>query len=136
MSKIQIHQCFNCQSFGHSSTLCGRSPKCVKCDQEHASKDYSKPADAPPKCINCGEYPANFTGYTHYIQQLNYIQRKHYPQQQKSRNETTRNPLSVTKNHSFLNSRRNNHLPHPTKLGLKLHLSPHHNLHNNASVHS
>jgi hypothetical protein len=28
-----IRQCFNCQSFGHSSNFCGRPPKCVKCDQ-------------------------------------------------------------------------------------------------------
>jgi hypothetical protein len=43
-----IRQCFNCQSFGHSSTFCGRPSKCVKCDQQHTSKDCSKPASFPP----------------------------------------------------------------------------------------
>jgi hypothetical protein len=47
-----IRQCFNCQSFGHSSTFCGRPSKCVKCDQQHASKDCSKPASSPPKKTN------------------------------------------------------------------------------------
>jgi hypothetical protein len=88
-----IRQCFNCQSFGHSSTYCGRPPKCVKCDQLHASKDCTKPAGSPPKCINCGgKHPANFTGYSQYIQQLNYIQRNYHPQQRQSRNTSTHNP--------------------------------------------
>jgi len=88
-----IRQCSNCQSFGHSSTYCGRPPKCVKCDQQHASKDCTKPASSPPKCINCGgEHPANFTGCPQYIQQLNYIQRNHHPQQRQSRDTTTHNP--------------------------------------------
>jgi len=88
-----IRQCLNCQSFGHSSTFCGRPPKCVKCDQQHASKDCPKPASSPPKCVNCGgEHPANFTGRPQYIQQLNYTQRNNYPQQRQSRSTKTNNP--------------------------------------------
>jgi len=53
-----VRQCFNCQSFGHSSNFCGRPPKCVKCEQHHASKDCTKPASYPPKCVNCdGDHP-------------------------------------------------------------------------------
>jgi len=44
-----VQQCFNCQSFGHSSNFCGQPPKCVKCDQQHVSKDCMKPASYPPK---------------------------------------------------------------------------------------
>ena len=79
-----IRQCFNCQSFRHSSTFCGRPPKCVKCDQQHASKDCPKPASSPPKCVNCGgEHPANFTGCPQYLQ-LNYTQWNNDSQQRRS----------------------------------------------------
>jgi hypothetical protein len=90
-----IRQCFDCQSFGHSSSFCGRPPRCVKCDQQHATKDCLKSAGSPPPRnvhTNCGgEYPENFTGCPQYIQ-LNYIQRENYPQQRQSRNPTTSNP--------------------------------------------
>ena len=85
-----IRQCFNCQFFGHSSTFCGTPPKCVKCDQQHATKDCSKPDNSPPKCTNCGgDHPANFTGCPQYIH-LNLIQRNN-PQRQ-SLNTTTHDP--------------------------------------------
>jgi len=68
-------------------------PKCVKCDQQHASKDCPKPASSPPKCVNCGgEHPANFTGCPQYLQQRNYTQRNNYPQQRQSRSTKTSNP--------------------------------------------
>ena len=71
-----VRQCFNCQSFGHSSNFCGKPSKCVKCDQSHASKDCTKPASTPPKCTNCGgDHPANFSGCPRYQQQLQYTQR-------------------------------------------------------------
>ena len=38
-----MRQCFNCQFFGHSSNYCGKPPRCVKCDQPHATKDCTKP---------------------------------------------------------------------------------------------
>jgi PAX-interacting protein 1 len=58
-----VRQCFNCESFGHSSNFCGKPPKCVKCNQPHATKDCMKFNSTPPKCVNCGgEHPANFSG--------------------------------------------------------------------------
>jgi len=50
-----IRQCYNCQSFGHSSTFCGRPPKCVKCDQQHATKDCPKPTGSPQNAPTAGE---------------------------------------------------------------------------------
>jgi hypothetical protein len=44
-----VRQCFNCQSFRHFSNFCGWPSKCVKCDQQHESKDCMKPATSPPK---------------------------------------------------------------------------------------
>jgi hypothetical protein len=78
-------------------------PKCVKCDQQRASKDCSKPTGSPPQCTNCGgEHPANFTGCPQYIQQLNYIQRNN-PQQRLSRITTQRNPPFRYQKHSSPN---------------------------------
>jgi hypothetical protein len=86
-------QCFNCQSFGHSSNFCGQPPKCVKCDQQHASRDCTKPTSSPPKCVNCGgEHPANFTGCPQYLLQLNHTQRINYQQQRQARSTKTTNP--------------------------------------------
>ena len=71
-----VRQCFNYQSFGHSSNFCGKPPKCVKCDKPHATKDCTKPVGSPPKCVNCGgNHPANFSGCPRYQQQLQFSQR-------------------------------------------------------------
>jgi hypothetical protein len=92
-SSRPVRQCFNCQSFGHSSNFCGRPPKCVKCDQQHASKDCTKSANSPPKCVNCGgEHPANFTGCPQYLQQLSHTQRINHPQQRQARSTKTTTP--------------------------------------------
>jgi len=62
-----VRQCFNCQSFGHSSNFSSRPPKCVKRDQHHASKNCTKPASSPPKCVNCGDNhpPTTASGSQH-----------------------------------------------------------------------
>ena len=77
-----VRQCFNCQSFGHSSKFCGKQSKCVKSDQPHASKDCTKPAGTHLKCTNCGgDHPANFSGFPRY-QQLHITQRTTSQQRQ------------------------------------------------------
>jgi len=89
-----MRQCFNCQSFGHSSNFCGKPPKCVKCDLSHASKDCTKPASTPPKCTNCGgDHPANFSGCPRYQQQLHYTQRTANQQHQMHNPEPTLPPF-------------------------------------------
>jgi len=70
-----VRQCYNCQAFGHSSNFCGKPSKCVKCDQQHATKDCTKPTGSPPKCTNCGgPHPAYFSGCPQYLQQIQYLQ--------------------------------------------------------------
>jgi hypothetical protein len=92
-----IRQCFNWQSFGHSSNFCGRPSKCVKCDQQHASKDCTKPAGCPPKCVNCGgEHPANYTGCPQYLRQLHYTPQVNNQQQRKPQNIKTHSHISPT----------------------------------------
>ena len=71
-----VRQCFNCQSFGHSSNFRGKPSKCVKCDQPNATKDCTKPVGTPTKCVNCGgDHPAKFSGCPRYQQQLHHTQR-------------------------------------------------------------
>jgi len=93
-SSRPVRQCFNCQYFGHSSNFCRRPSKCVKCDQQHASKDCTKPASSPPKCVNCGgDHPANFTGCPQYLLQLNHTQRINHQQRQAHSTKTTSPPF-------------------------------------------
>uniref|UniRef100_A0A1B0GJF1 Putative nucleic-acid-binding protein from transposon x-element n=1 Tax=Lutzomyia longipalpis TaxID=7200 RepID=A0A1B0GJF1_LUTLO len=62
--KKEVIQCKRCQRFGHSKSYCNRSPRCVKCDQEHNSSECPrKVRDDCVKCINCGgNHPANYRG--------------------------------------------------------------------------
>jgi hypothetical protein len=88
-----IRQGSNCQSFGHFSNFCGRPPKCVKCDKQHASKDCIKPTSVPPKCTNCGgEHPANYNGCPQYLRQLHHILQKNNQQHRKLPNIETNSP--------------------------------------------
>ena len=58
-----IPQCKSCQNFGHTKNYCNKPQRCVKCAGKHATKDYSKPDDIPPKCCNCGKsHPPSYRG--------------------------------------------------------------------------
>jgi hypothetical protein len=66
-----VSQCFNCQSFGHSSANCFRAPVCVKCGQGHKTRECpisnnpNRPAAVQEliKCANCaGNHPASYRG--------------------------------------------------------------------------
>lgn len=56
-------QCYRCQLFNHSSKKCNRTPRCVKCGENHESSKCLKPKTTPAKCCNCGgPHPANYSG--------------------------------------------------------------------------
>jgi hypothetical protein len=57
-----VQQCFNCQSFGHSSNFCSKPSKCVKCDQLHASKDCTKRVGTPRNVSTASANSSNFSG--------------------------------------------------------------------------
>lgn len=64
-----VCQCFNCQSFDHSSHFCGKPPKCVTCSQPHEMQECKQNIGTPPKCVNCSRaHPANFTDRPSYQQ--------------------------------------------------------------------
>lgn len=58
-----IPQCKKCQAYGHTQKYCSKEPRCVKCTGKHLTRDCTKPAEAKPKCVHCGEpHPANYRG--------------------------------------------------------------------------
>ena len=83
-------QCYRCQQFGHGSTNCYRKPKCVKCAEEHITKEcqLQKTATSKAKCVNCtGEHTAN---YTKCPKLLEYLQSNQTQKAKKTPNIITR----------------------------------------------
>lgn len=59
-----IPQCHRCQKFGHTSSKCYRTPKCVQCGGDHIVADCPRPRDERPVCGNCGrDHTANHRRY-------------------------------------------------------------------------
>lgn len=61
-----VKQCYNCQSYGHSSLKCFLKPKCVRCAGQHTARDCPLPKEINnATCANCGgPHPANYRGCT------------------------------------------------------------------------
>jgi hypothetical protein len=43
-------QCKHCQRYGHTRSYCSESPRCVKCSNNHFTKDCVKSSELPAKC--------------------------------------------------------------------------------------
>lgn len=64
-------QCHKCQSFGHTKSYCSHIPRCVKCGENHLSKECTKDHNLPAKCANCaGDHTASYKGCPKYINLL------------------------------------------------------------------
>ena len=50
---ISVHQCHNCQSFGHLAKTCRPKPKCLLCGENHSHKRCPNREARKPKCANC-----------------------------------------------------------------------------------
>lgn len=62
-SRPNIGQCFRCLRFGHAQSRCTAQPRCVRCGDNHPSRECSLPREEPPNCANCGNsHPANYRG--------------------------------------------------------------------------
>ena len=69
--KKELPQCKRCQCFGHTQNYCHRQEKCVKCGQDHSTKQCDKSRDAPCKCANCGgDHTANWKGCPIYREKI------------------------------------------------------------------
>lgn len=56
----KIIQCHRCQMWGHATSNCRASPRCLKCAMEHLTNQCTKSREEPAKCVNCAEaHPAN-----------------------------------------------------------------------------
>lgn len=65
---IEVHQSkgykqfYHCQSFNQSSLSCGLTPRCVKCGDDHWTRECPKPNDTAAKCFNIsGDHPASYS---------------------------------------------------------------------------
>lgn len=55
--------CRNCQRLSHTKRYCQRTPRCIKCGDNHASDKCTLNRTDPCKCVNCGgQHPANYRG--------------------------------------------------------------------------
>ena len=64
---VSVTQCFNCQSFGHSTKNCRSKQKCLICGESHSHKGCPNKEDRKPKCANCsGPHAASYKGCPEY----------------------------------------------------------------------
>ncbi|GFW65418.1 nucleic-acid-binding protein from transposon X-element [Trichonephila clavipes] len=55
--KLPIFQCFSCNNFHHNADNCYLKPRCLKCGEEHVTKDCPIKQRLETKfCINCQVY--------------------------------------------------------------------------------
>lgn len=67
-TKREVIQCHNCQMWGHATANCHRTPNCLKCAENHATRECPKSMNTPAKCANCfGSHPANSTECAIYV---------------------------------------------------------------------
>lgn len=64
LQKKEIPQCARCQRYGHTKNFCYRTPRCVKCAEDHLSTQCPKKERSKDvKCVLCnGNHPANYRG--------------------------------------------------------------------------
>lgn len=77
-------QCHNCQAYGHTKTYCGHFPRCVKCGEDHHTRDCTKDLSVPAKCALCaGNHTANYKG----CPAFQALFKKHAPKRRNRRNK-------------------------------------------------
>ena len=75
-------QCYNCQSFGHSTKTCRSKQKCPICGENHSHKGCLSRELRKPTCANCkGPHVASYKGCPEYKKQAF---RQHVVSNQKS----------------------------------------------------
>ncbi|XP_074035496.1 uncharacterized protein [Leptinotarsa decemlineata] len=63
INKKEIRQCHRCQYFGHAQRCCHATARCVKCGEQHETRECQKQREEPAKCANClGAHPASYRG--------------------------------------------------------------------------
>ncbi|CAG9837053.1 unnamed protein product [Diabrotica balteata] len=69
-------QCYNCQDFGHSARNCYKSPRCMKCAENHQTRNCPLPKGQVNKvrCCNCNE--AHTSNYPMCSKHIEYLDRQ------------------------------------------------------------
>ncbi|XP_063988300.1 uncharacterized protein LOC135168239 [Diachasmimorpha longicaudata] len=94
MNKRRITQCRRCQEWGHSTTNCVAKPLCLKCAENHLTRECTKTRDTPATCANCGgKHPANATSCEAYKRRIELIEKKKTPLGTKRK--LSQNPLDI-----------------------------------------
>lgn len=77
-NRNMVTQCFRCQGFGHTSKHCNLNERCVKCVDDHATKDcVKKDRSLPAQCCNCKEqHPSNYRQCVARLKYLEAMQKK------------------------------------------------------------
>lgn len=71
----QLIQCHRCQTWCHATENCRRAPRCLKCAQNHYTKECTLSSTESPKCVNCeGPHPANSTQCPTYQTKLKLVE--------------------------------------------------------------
>ncbi|KAJ3629934.1 hypothetical protein MTP99_014296 [Tenebrio molitor] len=75
-SKVFV-QCHRCQKWGHATANCHARPRCLKCAEEHLTRECPIDRTDTPRCANCsGNHTANNIECPVYIQKLDAAQEK------------------------------------------------------------
>lgn len=91
-------QCHRCQEYGHAKGSCNYRPRCVKCGENHDSRECQKTRDTPAVCALCGkDHPANYKGCDTYQQ----LKRR----TQRDSSATSRRGASATRQRGTLRQR-------------------------------
>lgn len=110
----EIIQCHRCQQYGHSKGSCNHPPRCVKCGENHDTRECQKSRDTPAVCALCRKsHPANYRGCETYQQLRRRTQRdpsaRRNPSTQRQRDPSTqsqRSPSSQRQRDSSTSRRR------------------------------
>lgn len=79
----KLTQCHRCQGWRHATSNCHALPACLKCAEQHQTRDCTKPAEEAAKCVNCGgAHPANNVQCPIYLEALRQVEAKQQKRQE------------------------------------------------------
>lgn len=82
INKKELTQCHQYQLWGHATSNCGRALRCLKCAEQHETRQRTKSKDLPAKCANCGGvHPANSVNCPVYLFKMRMKQERSQPKQ-------------------------------------------------------
>ena len=74
INKKKTIQCHRCQEWSHGTANCNSGPKCLKCADDHWTRDCKQSNETTPKCANChGAHLANDEKCKVYQDRINQI---------------------------------------------------------------